>query len=316
MRWIAPCVLRSLLPVMLLPATGCAVVPRLLCFIGVKEKPVMVAFVLDSESNQPKDIRDWLDPTRSYQPMFKAMAADIGRPVGYDLCFPLQIAPNLQLGLSHLAVVSPVQYARLRDQAGFEVIAVAVDRRGRTARSGLPVVAAGSDIKSVEELRGKKVAFGPADDARTHQAALKLLVEHGIGKTDLALEVLPIPGSLRHLPHMRAVAQSVISGSYDAGFVDEAAWEEFPERDAGAGEPARDKLRVLAKTIPVPNRLVLCSSKLEPQAAAKVRSFLLGLGEHNPAALKMLALSGYAEPSQELLAVCPQLITPDEPSEK
>ncbi|MCH8808150.1 MAG: phosphate/phosphite/phosphonate ABC transporter substrate-binding protein [Planctomycetes bacterium] len=294
----------------LLATTGCRSAGlRLLNLIGIKKDPIMVLFVLDDEHEPPKDIREWINPAAPYEPLLAAMERELGRPVGYDMCFSFQLAPCLNTGLSHLAVVSASQYVEVLDHGEFEVLAVAIDDKGRSARSALLVVPAESGIRGLDDLRKKRIAFGPNGDARTHHAAWKLLREHGLDKTDLALELLPLPGSLKHMPHMRAIAQSVINHSSDAGFVDEGAWEAFPESDPREGEPARDKLRVVARTVAVPNQLILRSPKLDDPGAKSVRAFLMSVGAKSPEALDALPNAGYGPASAELLALCREVVT-------
>jgi ABC-type phosphate/phosphonate transport system substrate-binding protein len=125
-------------------------------------------------------------------------------------------------------------------------------------------------------------------------------------KTDLALELLPLPGSLKHMPNASAVAQSVINNSFDAGFIDQRDWEALP---AGAAddEPTRDKLRVLARTIRLPDRLVLASPKLAQETVTQVRDFLLKADQEHPQTLHPLQVSAYQVPSVELLNACQRL---------
>lgn len=205
-----------------------------------------------------------------------------------DLCLPLQLPFGLTSGMFHLAVVSPLDYARLPERERFPVVAMAADEAGRTARPALMIVPTGSAIQSVEDLRGKTVAFGPSGDPRTHHAALELLVQHGLKKADLSLELLPLPGSLKHMPTMRAVAQTVINLSSDAGFIDQAAWEALPEHADNAEDPAQDRLRVIAQTIALPDRLVLASPKLDEGLRQRVREILLAADREHPEALRPL----------------------------
>jgi ABC-type phosphate/phosphonate transport system substrate-binding protein len=182
-----------------------------------------------------------------------------------------------------------------------------VDDAGRAARSAVLAVAADGNIEKVEDLRGKTVAFGPRDDARTHHAGLALLREHGLEKSDLSLSLLPIPGSLKHLANMRDIAQSVINGSSDAGFIDEAAFETLMQGAEVEEEPARDKLRVIARTMPVPEKLVIRSPKVDQATVDKVTDFLLTAGEKHPEALHALLFSAYRKPTEGMLVSYEQL---------
>jgi ABC-type phosphate/phosphonate transport system substrate-binding protein len=279
-------------------------------------KPLVVALVADERRSTGGSALELLNPFAPYEPLRKALGEHTGRQVALDLCLPIQVKPNLGLGFYHLAVVSPVQYGQLGDPERFRVIAVSADEQQRTARSGLLVVRHDSGVQGVADLRGKKVAFGPARDGRTHLAGLELLKRNGLAKSDLALELLPIPGSLRHFSDTRSLARSVLSGSYEAGFIDEQAWEALPEHDEREGEPARDRLRVVAKTVPVPGRLVVCSPKLPEADGEKVCQFLLAAAQDHPEVLRPLRISGYVKPSAELLDACRRLVEPKSPAPK
>jgi ABC-type phosphate/phosphonate transport system substrate-binding protein len=119
--------------------------------------------------------------------------------------------------------------------------------------------------------------------------------------------VLPVPGTLKHLPDMRAVAQTVLAGGAAAGFIDEAAWETLPERQTKEGAPARDKLRVIARTCALPDSLIVASAKLDPATAERVQAFLLAIGHQHPDVLRPLAVSGYQAPAAGLLTTCRNL---------
>lgn len=286
----------------LLCALGCQSVGlHFLSVIGFKQKPLSVALVADEP---PDAAAQALNPFPTYAALQNALADHLGRPVAVDVCFPFQVDLCLSSGWYDLALVTPAQYARLKQPDALRVLAVPVDGQGRAARSALVVVPAGSELQSPAELRGKVVAFGPAGDSRTHHAALQLLESAGLKKTDLSLEVLPVPGSLKHLPDMRSVAQTVINGSSDAGFLDEAAWEGFPEHAETEGAPARDRLRVIGRTIALPSRLLIASPGLDEATASRLRAFLLAVGRDHPQVLEPLAASGYQVPDDRLLAAC------------
>lgn len=286
---------------------------RFLSLIGFQKDPLIVALVAEPQPAGTDKPFQALNPFAPYDAWRQDLSAALERPVGLDLCFPVQLEPCLSAGMYHAAILSAGQYARLAEPGRYPVLAVPTDSEGRVARPALLVVAADGPIRSVEELRGKTIAFGPAGDARTHYAALRLLAEHGLQKTDLSLQALPVLGSLKHLPDMRSVAQTVINASSDAGFIDEAAFAAFPEHDARPGEPARDRLRVLARTVAVPDRLILASPKLDAATQARVRAFLLAAGREHPDALRPLRVARYAAPTEDLLAACAALAHSEEP---
>lgn len=285
----------------------------LLSLIGLSQKPLVVSLVIEKpeENLQPERL---INPFSQYDALFAAMGKTVGRKVVPDLCFTFQAAPNLALGVTHFAVVSPLHFAELKQLGAFEPVAFMRDEQGRAARPALLIAAASGPIERVEDLRGKRVAFGPLRDGRTSHAALLLLLrQRGLNKADLSLEVLPIPGSLKRFPNGRAVAMSVIHSSSDAGFIDEAVWESFP--DAGGDGPAKDRLRVIDRTAPTPNQLVVASPRVERDTIDRVASFLAEVGETAPDALRPLQAAGFAPPDDELLSACLGLLSGAPPVE-
>ncbi|HUU95332.1 MAG TPA: hypothetical protein VM487_06310, partial [Phycisphaerae bacterium] len=61
------------------------------------------------------------------------------------------------------------------------------------------------------------------------------------------------------------------------------------------------------KTLAVPDRLIVCSPKLPEADGAKIRRFLLDAAQDHPEVLRPLRLSGYQEPTGELLSACRRL---------
>ncbi len=277
---------------------------RFLNLIGLEKRPLSIALVAD----QPTEaVAEALNPFPAYAPLQNALAGELGRPVAVDVCFPFQVDSGLSSGWYDLAVVTPAQYAALPTTAGSRVLAVPVDEQKRAARRAVLIVPAGADMQAINELSGHSVAFGPAGDSRTHYAALQLLEDGGLQRSDLALEILPVPGALKHLPDAHAVLHDVLSGGAAAGFVDEAAWDDWLEQQAREGEPARNQLRVLARTSPLPDALLLVSPKLDAATADRVYAFLLAVGTAHPDVAKPLHVSGYQAPTPELLAACRSL---------
>lgn len=285
---------------LLLAPCGCSVGAggaRFLSLFGLTEEPVIVALVA-----QPGVV----NPFMPHEELRKTMSTALKRHVRLDLCLPIQLEPNLTLGFYDFAIVPPGCYAELPGRERFDVVAVATDEEGRAARSALLVVPTGSPIDSVEVLRGRRVAFGPLDDSRTHRAALSLLREHGVKPTELQLALLPVPGSLRHYADVTDVLRSVLDGHSEAGFVDEAAYAVLPP-SAEADEPAQDKLRIIARTVPVADALVIRSPRVDRETVRKVTEFLLDAGTKHPDALRPLLVSGYQKPDAELAADCARL---------
>jgi ABC-type amino acid transport substrate-binding protein len=272
-----------------------------LSLFGLSDKPVVIALVAKAGT---------LDPFTPHEKLRQAMSTSIRRPVRLDLCLPITLEPSLKLGFYDFALVTSACYAEMGDRQRFEIVAASVDESGRVTHPAVLVVAADSQIKTVEDLRGRKVAFGPRSDARTHHAGLALLKEHGLEKSDLSLSLLPVPGSLKHFSSMSEIALAVQKGEFDAGFIDEPAFEEFERGPTAEGTPDRDKLRVIARTMSVPDMLVIQSPKADPETVRTVSDFLWSAGQTHPEALRPLLLSAYQKPTARLCAWSEELTAP------
>lgn len=297
------CVLLSVL------LTACQSPYRLLSLIGLSQKPLVVSLLVADQpaiDTPPSP----LNPFAPYDAFFAALGRATQRQVTPDLCFPFQLGPNLSLGLSHVALVTAAQYSSLAAGDGFQALAVAVDEQGRTSRAAVLLAPATASGMKIEDLRGKSVAFGPAGAARTHLLALAMLNEHGLRQEDLALQPLPIPGSLKHLPNADSVLASVMSGSSAAGFIDELAWDRLPESADKVDAPARDRFVILGRTSPSPNMLVVASNGLNADLAGRIRGFLMRAGADAPESLRGMGFLGFAAPTEAELTTCHNLKVP------
>ena len=272
-----------------------------LSLFGLSEKPVVIALTAEPGV---------LDPFTPHEKLRQAMSTAIDRPVRLDLSLPIQIAPNLSLGFYDFAMVTPACYADMNGRSHYELVASSVDEHGYAGRAALLVIAADADPRQVGDLRGKKIAFGPRRDSRTHYAALALLRENAIKPTDLELELLPLPGSLRHVADARERLRGVLEGGADAAFIDAADFDDLPETGDDAG-PTRDDFRIIARTVGVPDRIVIRSPKADDAVVAAVGDFLLKTSDTDPEALRPLLISGYQPPTDKLRAACARLANPE-----
>lgn len=279
----------------LLVTAGCVVRTGLIVLSeAVGLKPIVVALV----SEDPLKV---VNPFTAYDPLRDALSAELKRPVALDTCIPFQMTGLLKEGFYQFAVLTPLQYAQLGERERFPVVAIPADAAGRKERYAVIVVAPNSSAQTPADLRGKVFAFGPAGDPVAHHAAIAALRTAGLGENDIQKELVPLPG-LKHMPNGRGVAQSVIAGSSDAGFVDVADWESFPESAVGDIEPAKSKLRVIGRTPAVPLRLIVASPKTDVTVVNAVKAALLGVNARKPEALKPLNESAYVEPTAEQVA--------------
>jgi hypothetical protein len=276
---------------------------RLLRIVPSRTPPLVIGMPTDNPLTA-------LNPLATCEYLCNALKEDLDRPVAVEPCFPIQTEPNLASGFHHIAMLTPLQFASFSKPRADIVIAIAADKSGRLARSALLVTAADSGIEAISDLKGKRVAFGSRGDSRLHAAALVLLRENAIGPLDLSLEMLPVPGSLRHVDEPYLIAQQVAAGKVDAGFLDEAVWEALPDRDAERDEPCRSKLRIIGRTVSLPDQLIVRSDKLDAAKVKQLQSAFLSMHRHHPEVLARLGHSSYREPVPATIEACLTLVSP------
>ncbi len=281
-------------------STGTHVLSRL----ALQEEPLVVAVVVDSV---PEAAAAPVSPFTTYAPLRAALSKALNRPVALEPCFAFQAEQGIATGWYALAVVTPAQYARTPAERRPRILAVSSDPDGDVLRAALLVTATDSAIQSPADLRGKTVAFGPRDDSLLHHAAMKLLRDNGVQPADLQLDLLPVPGSLRHLSDARAMAHAVATSQVAAGFIDEDDYNALPEQTTASGDTGRHDMRVIGRTMALPTRLLLVSHKLDPNTAARVQAFLVRVGREQPEVLRPLRARDYRVPTEEVLAACGQL---------
>lgn len=282
---------------MLTFSTGCRVFD--INLIGL-EPPVRTALVTDR-------VEELLNPQLSYNPLLLEMRKEFNRPFGLEPVFTHQAEPLLVEGHFQMAIATPGQFAQFTTLDDSDVMVMPAPPTGKAARPAVLIVKADSEFKTVSDLRGKRIAFGPKNDARCYFAALALLDDSGIPPAEIKKGLLLLDTLWRYQPTARSRAESILNGFVDAAFVDEAKWDNFPTSDERKDEPCQTKLRVIAKTVAVPDRLWLASPTLDAGTREQIENFLLNARRDNAAALAWLNIGGYERVDKETLANCREL---------
>jgi len=136
--------------------------------------------------------------------------------------------------------------------------------QGRPYYRSCFVVPSGSPLKSLQDLRGKKVAFGYKHSTSGNMIPRMVLSDQGITVQQL--------GSVTNLRHHGAVARAVLKGEYDAGVVKEATAIRYRKKG----------LRVLACSEEIPSIPLIMRRGVSPELAAATRAALVRLDRSNP----------------------------------
>jgi phosphonate transport system substrate-binding protein len=158
-----------------------------------------------------------------------------------------------------IAWFGPVTYHQAKERGCAELLAVAVSKGESVYYSGI-FCSADSEMETIQDLKGKRVAFGDVNSTSSYNYPVAMLIEAGVDPvTDLA--EVHMTGS--HANSLQALA----SGAVDAAC---AAFDSFAKAvEAGNIDP--DKIKVLVKSDPIPYPPLAMHVKLDSEVQAKLR---------------------------------------------
>lgn len=192
---------------------------------------------------------------RRLTPLAKYLSEQTGLNVEF------RASPNLgsavdELGknTTQIAYFTPAAYLEAHEKYGAEPLVNPLSK-GKGTFTLMIAVAKNSPIKTVEDLRGKKFAFG--DKKALLQPAV--VENSGIKLSEFA--------SYDYLNHYDNIAKAVINGDFDAGILKDTIAEKFADQG----------IRVIHTSPPLPSYLFAINKKLPPKTVAKLKKAMLAL---------------------------------------
>ena len=224
---------------------------------------------------------------KQFQPLMKDLEHALSIALGERVYIRMQVASNYDKGIEAIATgmvdfaqLGPASYveAKARNEA---IQLLAMESKGGTKTfNGVICVASNSSIRSVEELRGKRFAFGNELSTIGRYLSQRYLLEHGIRASDLS--------SYAYVGRHDAVGQAVAAGKFDAGALKEGTFK----RQVAKGV----SLRAIAR-FPNVTKPWVARAGIEPRIYSALRKTLLEY--HEPAGLKALGKDGFLEASDQ-----------------
>jgi len=193
-------------------------------------------------------------------PLAKYLSAQTGENIVFRASPNLRSASyDLGAGYTKIAYLTPAAYLDAHEKFNVTPLASPLTHGSPTFRL-MVVVKAGSGIKNVRNLVGKKFAFG--DEKAIVQRAV--VTQSGIKLTEF--------GAYAFLNHYDSIAQAVLDGSFDAGIL----------KDSIADEYASKGLRVIHTSPPIPSYVFAVTASMPPAKAALLQKAFLALKVDNP----------------------------------
>jgi ABC-type phosphate/phosphonate transport system substrate-binding protein len=204
---------------------------------------------------------------RDYDQLGAYLAGRLGHPVrvvyGESLgkaCYGLN-PEQIALVLGGQSVVK----SDLRD-AGLSAspLCLLTDLEGRTTITGLFVVKSGDPAKSISDLQGRAILFGPADSVEKNANALAALKLAGVAPS----------GTMETRGSCSAAAAEVQDSASQSPPAAVVSSYRLPLLEA-CGEVQRGSLRVIARTSPVPFVTVFATDAVNAETKQKITAALL-----------------------------------------
>ncbi|MBI4763326.1 MAG: phosphate/phosphite/phosphonate ABC transporter substrate-binding protein [Deltaproteobacteria bacterium] len=213
-----------------------------------------------------KQLLEMFIPLAQYLEKETAAKVTLIIPKDFDTYTKQAIAGDFDIGFTN-----PNIYILIKKEVPqIEPLALASEPGVGTKLKGVFFVVKESPIKTIKELKGKKVSFVDPGSAAGFVAQMLALQKAGIRKEDLSISFAGKPPK---------VGEAVRDGKADAGGMPESVFKKLP---------FEFMLKEIGKTIDLPNWPVHTTKKTDKKVASKVRDAFLKLKPNSAQAEKAL----------------------------
>lgn len=206
----------------------------------------------------------------TFRPLLNQIQQDLAQQLQQPVNIRIHIAASYDAGIDDLvqgrvdfARFGPASYVLAKQQnPAIQILAMETES-GQKRFNGIICVHQDSPVQTLEQLKGKRFAFGDAHSTIGRYLSQNLLLQHGINAQQLS--------DYAYLERHDRVGTSVALGLYDAGALKENTFNKLIQR----GEP----LRVLARFDNV-TKPWLASANMPQDLQAALRQVLYQLHQH------------------------------------
>lgn len=221
---------------------------------GTKERPLRVLLI-------PADGGTESGTKADYQPVFNAIARTTG--LHFDLKVGQSygaVVEGMCNQLADIAFLGPVAYVQAHKRGCAQLLAVAVEKGSSTYYAGM-FTKADSPVKSLHDVKGKRMAFGDVNSASSFTFQVAMMLDAGMDPVK-DLSAIRMTGS--HANSLAALTQ----GQVDVASLSFDSYEKAVKQ--GAVDPAQ--IRVVAKSMAIPNPPLALNSKLTEPLKAQIKT--------------------------------------------
>jgi phosphonate transport system substrate-binding protein len=160
---------------------------------------------------------------------------------------------SLCTGKVEIASLGGLTYLEARNRCELRLVARPLNARGKPSYRSALIVRDDSSLRSLGDLRQKRIAFASTHSTSGALIPISELVRTGLNREDFL--------SIRFLPHHDTVAKAVLAGDVDVGAV----------KDVIADKYAPGGLRIIHRSAPIPSVPIVagptCSEELRSAVA-------------------------------------------------
>ncbi len=215
--------------------------------------------------NSLEENRERFEPLRAY------LERTVGGPVAAVHVNTFDFVERAQKREFDVLQANGYVYVNVKEKVGATLLAREVKRDTGKDTGGLVVVRADSPVRTLADLKGRSMAFGPALSPGGYLAQYDTMLRAGLDPEKTLGRYSFLPGAWQH----EKVVYAVLYGAVDAGAVKVGDIE----RMEAEGKVRASDFRVVAASEPVPNCTVFALPHVDAATAGRVREALLRLSE-------------------------------------
>lgn len=207
---------------------------------------------------------------KKFAPLVAYLGSKLGKKMEVKVAVDFDGAlKDIGENYTQLCALGPATYIAAHKDYGVKVLVKGL-RDGKPYHRSAIVTRTDSDIKSVEDLRGRTFAFGDVQSSSGHIAPRLVLRDAGIDIEDLRY--------YHYLGHHDDVAKAVLSGDFDAGALAEWIAQKY----------LSEGLRIVRFSDEIPEMNICVNSSLDERDVAMIKTALISLDDSTPEGAMML----------------------------
>lgn len=215
--------------------------------------------------------------------MFKPLAEYLTKETGEKVSIVIPkdfdaFKESVKAGQVDIGFANPLIYVQLKKDSNLSPLALAVEAKGGKKFRGIIIARADSGINKIQDLKGKKLVFVEKDSAAGYIFQMLQLNKAGLTQKDF----ITLPFAMKH----DKVTMAVFNREADAGAIREDDLEKMKNK------VDLTKIKIVAYTDYYPNWPLFGTSKMNHNAAAKVKAALLKLNPDDAASSRLLVAAG------------------------